>query len=1033
MSKYDSDNIKNLQFPDSVRTKPGMYIGPTDASGVLTITREITDNSVDEAIAGRCSLCGVHLRQNGEIWAYDDGSGIPAGTTQVTNPADHSVSKVHTLRAVYGVLHTSGKFNDAAYQASRGCFSGETEVRLLNGKVKTMKWLYRRWKKDQTPIPIMTFDLKEQRLVPSVISHVQLTMRTKRLVEVVLDSGEIIRVTPDHPFYKNVGDGSIGRAEAQQLKAGDSLVSTYYKKDHDGYPIMTEQGRKVRVHRRVAECCFDEIRPGVDEVHHISKDIVNNEPSNLEVLAKVEHQREHSSHRSAVSRRKIINEQEDLRLANSRIFVEQNTQEEFKQDAWRAKAIKIAARAYLASGKVTKETFEKARVATDMKWSTAQKYISVPDLKAAAVAKVKYAESTLETRLTSERLLERLGSDLSNRPSPKEQSSNANWVKTVDTWREVLLSFDVPEDVTPKQFNRVNGAAVYGRYARLCRYTSLAALKRHVLFGEELSLHTDMSEEAQNARMIRAELQLRSKKSKRRMLALFISLCKKLQQAGVALNEENYSRKKPHTSPRWELGMALFQAEGDGSSLEEFVQDYNHTVAEVRHVTLDEAIPVYDITVDNEHTFFVEPGVLVKNTHGVGAKSTNALSTEFEVWTFNKGKWWHILFNKGRVKEDVAVVAKPPKNPASGKVPVKGTIVRFIPDKSIFSSTRMPRVELFEWARLSAYLTPGLRVVLTDEKDGDIKSKTFHFPGGVNQYLEDRLAALAKEAEFGIMEGPAFVAKTNALYDCAIRFTSYDGFGVAAYTNGLVNADGGNHMTSMLNAMKEALQPYVGKKQEFTLHELKDGLVGLINAKLSSPKFSSQTKDKLVDERALAPIKDALLTEFTDFFKKNRKLAQAIVDRAVKLRQLKSKFVASKQLLTKLKKISAKGLPAKGATAPKCKPEERETYLLEGDCFLPGTLIHTVDGDKPIEELTEPFVGVAFNPETGTFPHVLMSASFTRKVVTEVVDVEFEDGKVVTCTPEHEWLTVNRGYVAAQDLLPTDTLLAFDRGNQSVN
>lgn len=538
MSKYDSDNIKNLQFPDSVRTKPGMYIGPTDASGVLTITREITDNSVDEAIAGRCSLCGVHLRQNGEIWAYDDGSGIPAGTTQVTNPADHSVSKVHTLRAVYGVLHTSGKFNDAAYQASRG-------------------------------------------------------------------------------------------------------------------------------------------------------------------------------------------------------------------------------------------------------------------------------------------------------------------------------------------------------------------------------------------------------------------------------------------------------------------------------------------------------------THGVGAKSTNALSTEFEVWTFNKGKWWHILFNKGRVKEDVAVVAKPPKNPASGKVPVKGTIVRFIPDKSIFSSTRMPRVELFEWARLSAYLTPGLRVVLTDEKDGDIKSKTFHFPGGVNQYLEDRLAALAKEAEFGIMEGPAFVAKTNALYDCAIRFTSYDGFGVAAYTNGLVNADGGNHMTSMLNAMKEALQPYVGKKQEFTLHELKDGLVGLINAKLSSPKFSSQTKDKLVDERALAPIKDALLAEFIDFFKKNRKLAQAIVDRAVKLRQLKSKFVASKQLLTKLKKISAKGLPAKGATAPKCKPEERETYLLEGDCFLPGTLIHTVDGDKPIEELTEPFVGVAFNPETGTFPHVLMSASFTRKVVTEVVDVEFEDGKVVTCTPEHEWLTVNRGYVAAQDLLPTDILLAFDLGNQS--
>lgn len=440
---YDSSSIKNLQFPESVRTKPGMYIGPTDSSGVLTITRELLDNSVDEALEGRCSVCGVHLMEGGEIWAYDDGSGIPSGTTEVTNPADHKVTKVPTLRAVYGVLHTSGKFNDAAYQASRG-------------------------------------------------------------------------------------------------------------------------------------------------------------------------------------------------------------------------------------------------------------------------------------------------------------------------------------------------------------------------------------------------------------------------------------------------------------------------------------------------------------THGVGAKSTNALSTEFEVWTLNKGKWWHILFHKGKVKTDVEVVKAPPKNPATGKLPVKGTIVRFIPDKSIFSSTRMPRLELFEWAKLSAYLTPGLTVRLSYTAKGEVKRKSFNFPDGVSQYLTDRLDQLSKEAEFGVLEGPAFVASPNALYDCAIRFTSYDGFGMLAYTNGLVNADGGNHMTSMLNALKEALQPYVGKKQEFTLHELKDGLVGLINAKLSSPKFSSQTKDKLVDERALAPVKEALLKEFQAFFSKNKKLAVAIVERAVKLRQLKSKFVASKQLLTKLRKISAKGLPAKGATAPKCKPEDRETYLLEGDSAAGG-------------------------------------------------------------------------------------------------
>lgn len=443
MATYDSSNIKNLQFPDSVRMKPGMYIGATDASGILSITRELLDNSVDEALAGRCEVCGVFLEKDGTIWTYDDGSGIPAGMTVITNPADNSKTKVPTLRAVYGVLHTSGKFNDEAYQTSRG-------------------------------------------------------------------------------------------------------------------------------------------------------------------------------------------------------------------------------------------------------------------------------------------------------------------------------------------------------------------------------------------------------------------------------------------------------------------------------------------------------------THGIGAKATNALSTEFEVWTFNAGKWWHVLFHKGLLKKDVVSIPRAPMNPATGRLMKKGTLVRFIPDKSIFSSVNMPRLELFEWAKMSAYLTPGLVINLTDAKVSPAKERSLTFPGGVTQYLDDRLEELRKKSEFGVMDGPAFSSSSNPLYDCALRFTSVDGFEVRAYTNGLLNSEGGNHQTSMLNALKEALQPYAGKKQEFTLHELKDGLVGLINVKLSSPKFDSQTKEKLVDERALAPVKEALLKEFTDFFKKNKKLAAAIIERATKLRQLKTKFVASKQMLTKLRKISAKGLPAKGATAPRCKPEDRELYLLEGDSAAGG-------------------------------------------------------------------------------------------------
>lgn len=324
-----------------------------------------------------------------------------------------------------------------------------------------------------------------------------------------------------------------------------------------------------------------------------------------------------------------------------------------------------------------------------------------------------------------------------------------------------------------------------------------------------------------------------------------------------------------------------------------------------------------------------------RGSHGVGSKGTNALSKTFEVWTFNLGKWWNIRFKKGLVVQDVTPVKSGPIHPMSKKPMTKGTLIRFTPDESIFSSVRMPRADLAEWARMSAYLTPGLRIVLADEASG--KNLDFHFPDGVNQYLEDRIATLQKQTgEFGFLDGSAFNAPANPLYDCAIRFTSYDGFGMQAYTNGLLNAEGGNHLSSLLGALKEALEPYVGKKQEFTLFELRDGMVGLINVKLSAPKFDSQTKEKLVDERALAPLRSALLKDFVDFFKKNKKLAAAIVERAAKLRQLKTKFVASKQMLTKLRKITSKGLPSKGATAPKCKPEDRELYLLEGDSAAGG-------------------------------------------------------------------------------------------------
>jgi DNA gyrase/topoisomerase IV subunit B len=1027
---YDSSNIKNLQFPDSVRAKPGMYIGATDSGGVLSITRELLDNSVDEALAGRCDTCGVYLEKDGTVWTYDDGAGIPAGTTIITNPADQSKTKVPTLRAVFGVLHTSGKFNDEAYATSRGCFAGGTKIELVDGRTLTMRQLYNEHKRGVQNY-VWTACRRTGELRAQIIEQVHLTARTRKLVRVTLNTGDQFYCTPDHPLYQT----SLKKVEAED-SLGRSLLSADFSYDKDGYRLGSiGDGPKCRLNRVVAEYYGQEITDR--HVHHVNHDIVDNEPHNLESLTPAEHYAEHPNKLEIWMEYVTRTGHEKAKLLDRR-----NRKSWYKKLILQGKILKVACRILHAGLVVNRETYTGYMFHSCPNWKKAVRWFDrgAPELRASAkqvLAKAEYEAS--RGRSSGINFLEAISSyQIGYSEKSVVNQHDVEMVAKRVLGRALKSLVRVPnEGLSLDEYNACfRSSSISGR--ALCQYIDLdefsSAVRNQV---DPLGfLYSDLSEAAMLSRKNMYDRELARQRSSDwdnattgRVYNKFMRELNAMIADGEEICQPVYHErfKNAFGNSSWYFGIEASKLRGHASKDEVIAAaaEFNHKVVSVERVTLEEPVPVFDLTVPVDHNYRLDCGVFVGNTHGIGAKATNALSTEFEVWTFNSGKWWHVMFKKGLLVKEVNNPPRPPMNPATGKVMRKGTLIRFIPDKSIFSSVHMPRLELFQWARMSAYLTPGLVINLVDGKANPVKTRTLSYPGGVTQYLDDRLDELRKKSEFGVMDGPAFTTTSNPLYDCALRFTSVDGFEVHAYTNGLLNAEGGNHQTSMLNALKESLQPYAGKKQEFTLHELKDGLIGLINVKLSSPKFDSQTKEKLVDERALLPVKEALLKEFTEFFKKNKKLAASIVERASKLRQLKTKFVASKAMLTKLRKISAKGLPAKGATAPKCKPEDRELYLLEGDCFLPGTMIHTAEGDRAIETLTQPFVGAAFDPETGTYPHVLMSASFTRKTVTEVIDVEFEDGHVVTCTPEHEWLTVNRGYVQAQHLTSEDLLLGF--------
>jgi DNA gyrase/topoisomerase IV subunit B len=324
------------------------------------------------------------------------------------------------------------------------------------------------------------------------------------------------------------------------------------------------------------------------------------------------------------------------------------------------------------------------------------------------------------------------------------------------------------------------------------------------------------------------------------------------------------------------------------------------------------------------------------------------LSRVYHVWTFRDTKWWEISFAYGRPKQ-VLCNCPAPKHPVSGAPLKKGTLVYLEPDPKIFEcigarglskvfSLKSPTTTmLLEWCRIASYFTPGL-TLRVGHNTGIVKE--FVSQDGPKDFIARKLDQLNRErsAEDGekaepiglIEEGAEFVSQ-DALYDCVVAFTNSENANLDAFTNGLRNAEGGLHLTAFLNALQGAITPFAAKGSNFTQRELREGLVALVNVKLSAPQFDSQTKEKLVDQRAGKPVFESLFAAFQAFFAERPLLAKRICERATSLHSLRTKFLASKKVVSKLRDVAKKGLPVKGQVSPDCTAEQRELYIVEGD------------------------------------------------------------------------------------------------------
>lgn len=360
-----------------------------------------------------------------------------------------------------------------------------------------------------------------------------------------------------------------------------------------------------------------------------------------------------------------------------------------------------------------------------------------------------------------------------------------------------------------------------------------------------------------------------------------------------------------------------------------------------------------------------------RGTHGVGLKGATGLSIHAKVMTFRSALGQCVEYRNGKlvgkglqdlIGADTADFRGIFMDVA--KVETRtGTWIRFSPDIKSFFTIGVLRPEeieaailqkFTEWADISVGLHPGLTIHL---QFGDCV-RTFHNEEGLlgmvrKRIEQEQIHMMGSPFEYHA-QFPAVGPQEAWSIDLVLAFTDYDGFGLQAYTNSLLNSEGGVHSTAVVGALTSALKRFATKdrdREALIFDNVRQGLIGIVNIKIDEPVFGSQTKEKLVDTRLTKPCTKACEDAITEFFLASDTLAFRVIQRCTKIDNAKAKYAKTRaqlQQLTDNLRRARMPLPLKLRQAPDCAPEERELYVVEGDSAL-GTA--TLARDARFQEI----------------------------------------------------------------------------------
>ena len=320
--------------------------------------------------------------------------------------------------------------------------------------------------------------------------------------------------------------------------------------------------------------------------------------------------------------------------------------------------------------------------------------------------------------------------------------------------------------------------------------------------------------------------------------------------------------------------------------------------------------------------------------HGVGVSVVNALSKKLELEINRDNKKYFIEFNNGDAKAPLKQI---------GKSSTTGTKITFLPSNEIFSTTKFSSQIIQKRMRELAFLNKGIKLSVIDKTQKKEKTFDYKFDGGLNEfinYLNQKKDKLKNKNGNELFKKPISLegSKNGIEIECSLEWNSTYSEDVYSYTNNIYQKDGGTHLLGFRSALTRVVNKYMSdnnvlKKNKISISgdDIKEGLTALLSIKMPDPKFSSQTKDKLVSSEIRNIVETFINEKLSIWFDQNPAVIKVVLLKIIQAAQARDVARKARESVRRKGALELTGLPGKLADCQNSKKEGTELFIVEGD------------------------------------------------------------------------------------------------------